>query len=109
MFSILLHPDVIKFLDSLPKKEKERLKGMHLRGHAERIEFADERYPEVIRALRRLRRNYGDLGYDGINGEKVSEYRRSLPRLSGEEIIKILTKEFGFEMGKKSYTHTISL
>jgi mRNA-degrading endonuclease RelE of RelBE toxin-antitoxin system len=24
MFSILLHPDVIKFLDSLPKKEKER-------------------------------------------------------------------------------------
>jgi|GEM_PF-3233461 hypothetical protein len=49
------------------------LEGINMRGHAERIEFADERYPEVARALRRLRRNYGDLGYDGINGEKASE------------------------------------
>ena len=49
------------------------LEGLHMRGHLERIDFADERYPEVARMLRRLRRNYGDLGYDGINGERAKE------------------------------------
>jgi len=49
------------------------LEGIHMRSHSERIEFADERYPEVARALRRLRRNYGDLGYDGINGDRAAE------------------------------------
>ena len=49
------------------------LEGIHMRSHAERIGFADERYPEVAKVLRRLRRNYGDLGYDGINGEKATE------------------------------------
>ncbi len=61
------------------------LEGIHMRGH----EFADERYPEVARALRRLRRNYGDLGYDGINGERASEsiaFMKKALRLIGEVI-----------------------
>lgn len=49
------------------------VKGTHMRSHAERIKFADEKYPEVARALRRLRRNCGDLGYDGINGDRAAE------------------------------------
>lgn len=70
------------------------LEGVHMRGHMDRIEFADTRYPDVARALRRLKRNYGDLGYDGLNGKRAAEsialMKRALKKI-GEVM------EFDFE------------
>ncbi len=46
---------------------------MHMKSHPGRIEFTEERYSEVAKILRRLRRKYGDSGYDGINLDRALE------------------------------------
>ncbi len=69
-------------------------KNMHFGTHLERHQFSGDRYPkEINAAMKKVWFAYGDLGYDGINGERAKRAMKSL-----DKILKYFEKIFGEEI-----------
>ena len=66
----------------------------HLGDHRKRFELAEEIFPgRMFNEMRKLWFIYGDLGYDGTNGNKAERAMRIL-----EEIVQFFEKRWGIEI-----------
>jgi hypothetical protein len=60
-----------KVVEQLVEADAAR-KGEHFGDHQSRHEYSNENFPaEINKAMRKIWFAYGDLGYDGINGERA--------------------------------------
>ena len=60
-----------KVVEQLIEADAAR-KGEHFGDHQSRHEYSDKHFPaEINKAMRKTWFAYGDLGYDGINGERA--------------------------------------
>ena len=60
-----------KVVEQLVEADVAR-KGEHFGDHQSRHEYSNENFPaEINQAMRKVWFAYGDLGYDGINGERA--------------------------------------
>ena len=60
-----------KVVEQLVEADAAR-KGEHFGDHQSRHEYSNKNFPvEVNKAMRKVWFAYGDLGYDGINGERA--------------------------------------
>ena len=60
-----------KVVEQLVEADAAR-KGEHFGDHQSRHEYSNENFPaEINQAMRKVWFAYGDLGYDGINGERA--------------------------------------
>ena len=63
-----------------------------------RHEYSNENFPgEINKAMRKVWFAYGDLGYDGINGERAKAVTDNL-----KIIIEFFEKRFGEKINKKN-------
>jgi len=70
----------------------------HFGDHRSRHEHASNNFPtEINKAMRRIWFAYGDLGYDGINGERAKAVIKNL-----KIIIKFFEERFGIEIYEES-------
>ena len=64
---------------------------IHFGTHHERHQFSSERYPDEINAaMKKVWFAYGDLGYDGVNGDRAKKAIENL-----DKILKFFQKNFG--------------
>jgi len=64
---------------------------IHFGTHLERHKFSQERYPDEINAaMKKVWFAYGDLGYDGVNGDRA---KRAIENL--DKILRFFEKRFG--------------
>jgi len=52
--------------------------------HARRIRWAKEKFPKVVADLELVWGTYGDLGYDGLNGNRAQEAIEAMERIMDE-------------------------
>jgi hypothetical protein len=72
--------------------------GKHFGDHMSRHEYSNQSFPtEIAKSMRRIWFAYGDLGYDGINGEKAKVVMKNL-----EMIIKFFESRFEVEIYEES-------
>ena len=63
----------------------------HFGTHLERHQFSIDRYPkEIYAAMKKVWFAYGDLGYDGVNGDRAKRAIRNFDR-----ILKFFENRFG--------------
>ena len=64
---------------------------IHFGTHVERHQFSGEKYPkEINAAMKKVWFAYGDLGYDGVNGDRAKRVMESLGK-----VLKFFAKRFG--------------
>ena len=55
---------------------------MHFGTHLERHQFSQNRYPgEINAAMKKVWFAYGDLGYDGVNGDRAKKAIENLDKI----------------------------
>ncbi len=52
--------------------------------HAGRIRWAKEKFPKIVADLELVWGTYGDLGYDGLNGNRAREAIEAMERIMDE-------------------------
>jgi len=78
-----------KVVEQLVEADAAR-KGEHFGDHQSRHEYSNENFPaEINKAMRKVWFAYGDLGYDGINGERAKAVTDNL-----KVIIEFFEKRF---------------
>ena len=78
-----------KVVEQLVEADAAR-KGEHFGDHQSRHEYLNENFPaEINKAMRKVWFAYGDLGYDGINGERAKAVTDNL-----KVIIEFFEKRF---------------
>ena len=69
---------------------------IHFGTHLDRHKFSVERYPKDINAaMKKVWFAYGDLGYDGINGDRAKRAMKNL-----DKILKFFNERFGEQIEK---------
>jgi len=70
-----------KVIEQLIEADASR-EGKHFGDHYPRHEFSNEHYPKHVNdAIRRIWFAYGDLGYDGVNGERAKLVIKKLKKV----------------------------
>ncbi len=78
-----------KVVEQLVEADAAR-ENTHFGTHLERHKFSGDRYPEEINsAMKKVWFAYGDLGYDGVNGERA---KRAIENL--DKVLKFFEKRF---------------
>jgi len=86
-----------KVVEQLVEADAAR-KGEHFGDHQSRHEYSNENFPgEINKAMRKIWFAYGDLGYDGINGERAKAVTDNL-----KIIIKFFEKRFGEKINEEN-------
>lgn len=70
----------------------------HFGDHHSRHQYSNETFPlQISKAMRKIWFAYGDLGYDGINGERAKEVLRNLKIIVG-----FFEKRFGVKIHEEN-------
>jgi len=86
-----------KVVEQLVEADAAR-KGEHFGDHQSRHEYSNENFPdEINKAMRKIWFAYGDLGYDGINGERAKAAIDNL-----KIIIEFFEKRFGVKINEEN-------
>jgi hypothetical protein len=86
-----------KVVEQLVEADAAR-KGEHFGDHQSRHEYSNENFPaEINRAMRKVWFAYGDLGYDGINGERAKAVTDNL-----KIIIEFFERRFGEKINEEN-------
>ncbi|MDO9465363.1 MAG: hypothetical protein Q7J67_08715 [bacterium] len=86
-----------KVVEQLVEADAAR-KGEHFGDHQSRHEYSNENFPvEINQAMRKIWFAYGDLGYDGINGERAKAVTDNL-----KVIIEFFEKRFGEKINEEN-------
>ncbi|NQT22528.1 MAG: hypothetical protein HQ579_03715 [Candidatus Omnitrophica bacterium] len=73
-------------------------KGGHFGDHKSRHDYSNKEYPRYINeAMRRIWFAYGNLGYDGANGNRAKKVMENL-----EIIIKFFEERFGVKIDEQN-------
>ena len=79
-----------KVIEQLIEADAAR-ENIHFGTHLDRHRFSAARYPEEINvAVKKVWFAYGDLGYDGVNGERAKRVIKSL-----DNVVKFFENSFG--------------
>jgi len=86
-----------KVVEQLVEADAAR-KSEHFGDHKSRHEYSNKNFPaEINKAMRRIWFAYGDLGYDGINGERAKSVIDNL-----KIIIEFFEKRFEVKIHEKN-------
>ena len=86
-----------KVVEQLVETDAAR-NGEHFGDHKSRHEYSNKNFPaEINKAMRKIWFAYGDLGYDGINGNRAKTVVDNL-----RIIIEFFEKRFGVEIYEKN-------
>jgi hypothetical protein len=86
-----------KVVEQLVEADAAR-KGEHFGDHQSRHEYSNENFPaEINKAMRKVWFAYGDLGYDGINGERAKAVIDNL-----KVIIEFFEKRFEVKINEEN-------
>jgi hypothetical protein len=86
-----------KVVEQLVETDAAR-SGEHFGDHKSRHEYSNKNFPaEINKAMRKIWFAYGDLGYDGINGNRAKAVIDNL-----RIIIEFFEKRFGVEIYEKN-------
>jgi hypothetical protein len=86
-----------KVVEQLVEADAAR-SGKHFGTHAERHDYANKEFPSKINKMtKRIWFAYGDLGYDGVNGERAKEIVRNL-----NQILEFFEERFGERIEPKA-------
>jgi len=70
----------------------------HFGDHQSRHEYSNKNYPNKInKAMRKIWFAYGDLGYDGIDGQRAKDVIENL-----KKIVKFFEERFGVNIYEKN-------
>ncbi len=79
-----------KVVEQLVEADAAR-ENTHFGTHLERHQFSESRYPrEINTAMKKVWFAYGDLGYDGLNGDRA---KKAIANLN--KILRYFEKQFG--------------
>jgi len=79
----------VKVVEQLIEADVSK-KGEHFGDHKSRHEYSNKEFPEIVNnAMRKIWFAYGDLGYDGVNGNRARIVMENL-----KLIIKFFEKRF---------------
>ena len=86
-----------KIVEQLVEADAARA-GKHFGTHSERHDYANREFPgKINRMTKRIWFAYGDLGYDGVNGERAKEIVRNL-----NQILEFFEERFGERIEPKA-------
>ena len=69
---------------------------IHFGTHLDRHQFSGTRYPKEINvAMKKVWFAYGDLGYDGVNGERAKRVMKNL-----DKVVEFFERSFGEQIEK---------
>jgi len=73
-------------------------KGEHFGDHKSRHDYSNKEYPQhVNEAMRKIWFAYGNLGYDGANGDRAKRVMKNL-----ERVVKFFGERFGVRIDEQS-------
>jgi hypothetical protein len=73
-------------------------KGEHFGDHRSRHDYSNKEYPQHVNgAMRKIWFAYGDLGYDGANGDRAKKVMENL-----KEVVKFFEERFGVRIDEQN-------
>jgi hypothetical protein len=86
-----------KVIEQLVEADIAR-KGEHFGDHKSRHDYSNKEYPQHINeAMRKVWFAYGNLGYDGINGERAKKVMENL-----RQVVKFFEERFGVRIDEQN-------